>query len=224
MTTSDDEPTFDEPETTHAEPEWAEDAEDAEDADDAPLAAPSSPGRWALAIVAALVVAAIGVTAWAMIFRATFDPLQPDKGREFVGISVVVALVAGWAVRTISGRANLTARLVTVVITALTCVVGRVAADAASLSKDNPTTTFGTLFGEFLGAPLDHVKNLQGLTYGIFAAALVIAWMSAGPQKQKPAKTTATAPTDEPRPGDEAVPDPLAATADTTETADDEER
>ena len=193
MTTSDDERGYaDEPaieETTHVEATGL----DAATVDAEPGA------RWPLAILAALAAAAVGVVAWAYIYTTA--------EREYVGVSVVIGLTVGWLIRVISRRSTLPARILAVVITALACVAGTVTGEVAYTAKTFQAD-FWRLLGDVLPDTFTLLRDRPGLTYVIFAAALVLAFLSAGPQKEKPKKRDET-----PAPAesvDEPPRDPLA--------------
>ena len=189
--------------TTHADPLDGTDsllgdplAEDAGLATAAPAAS-----KVFAATLASVVGALVGVAVWAFV--------HVQLEREYVGVSVIIGLVVGWLMRVLSGRSTLPIRLVAVVVTALSCVAGTLVSRAAF----DDTLVDDTLM-ERLGNLLPHtgtiMSELRGLTYAIFVAALVLAFLSASPQKEK-TKKGAAAPV-EPAPlGDGGADDYYAA-------------
>lgn len=186
MTTSDNDGPFDDPNDSADQPVDLvnEDSDEAYgdgygDASGEGLAPAVPPARWPLAILAALGAAALGIALWSVIFVAA--------EREYVGVSVVIGLTVGWLVRVVSRRSNLVARVVAVVITAIACVLGTVVAEVAYTSSQ---FEFGflKLLGDVLPNTFELLSDRPGMTLVIFAAALVLAFLSAGPQKEKPSK------------------------------------
>lgn len=197
MTTSDDDPRLagdEQPlaETTHADP-LSGDPLYTEPL--APVDAEPPKARWPLAILAGLGTGLLGVVLWAFVFMQ-FD-------REYVGVAVIIGLVVGWVIRTVSRRSTVAARVAAVLITAVTCVLGTVIGEVAYTAKFYDAD-FGKLLGDVLPDTFNVVKDRPAVTLGIFVVALVLAWLSAGPQKEKPKKQRASASTLPPAP----APDP----------------
>ena len=224
MTTSDDEPRFDgpadDPNDTADQPVDlvpGDDGPDDEaygplDPDETPVAATPPVGRFLLAILGGLAVALLGVVVWAMIVDR-FD-------RQYVGVAVIVGLVIGWLMRVVSGRTGLGVRIAAALVTAVHCVLGVVAAQAMFAVNQFRGVKFFDIFDDLIRDDvwnlLTDSKVVPVLSYVIFAAAMVLAFLSAGPQKEPKKKrksaedeeTTHAAPDAE----DEAV-DPLAEPA-----------
>lgn len=230
MTTSDDQPVTgaqdstlapgDDLETTHAEP-MGDDL-------DAALAAPAAGGgakRWLLAIAASLLAIVVGAAVWAAVYDW--------RDQEYVGVSVLIGLAVGWLMRVITKRSDIVVRLVAVLLTALGIVVGTVVA-AAWFASSSPLATipdFWELLPDVLPDWWDILTHpeREPITYVIFGAALLLAYLSAGPQSSGKKKKGAVAEDDVEYddapiadPLAEPVADPLAAPAATG--SDDEER
>jgi hypothetical protein len=143
-----------------------------------PVATPGGK-RIVLAILAALVVGAIGVAVWGILY-ATFK-------REYVGIAVVIGLLVGYVVREVSGRSTIGVRLLASLLTAVACVAGTVVGETAYTAK-----VYGLPFWDLIDrATKDTWALLQDRTllqFGVYAAALVIAFLAAGPKKETPKK------------------------------------
>lgn len=187
MTTSDDEPVYadDAAGTTHGDP--LGDGTYDDDAYGAVVADTVEPGaRWLPAILASLLAMAAGVALWAFIYQW--------REREYPGVAVVIALAVGWLMRVVSRRSTMPVRIVAVLLTALGCVAGSVVGHAAYASTQTPES-FGTLLGESIENTGNIVTDRPALTYVIFAAALVLAYLSASPQSpKKPKKGAEPAP------------------------------
>lgn len=181
MTTSDDGSLFDDPNASADQPVGLGDGTGDDSGDDGFAAVePAAPAaRWPLAILAALAAAVVGVAVWALIYA--------NLEREYVGVSVVIGLTVGWLIRTVSRRSNLVARVVAVVITAIACVAGTVVGEVAYTSKVYKFE-FVKLLKDVAPDTFKLLGDRPALTFGIFAAALVLAFMSAGPQKPKQSK------------------------------------
>lgn len=182
-------------ETTHADPLGAD-----------PVVVPAAPapgaGRLVLAILASLAVIAVGVGLWSYIY------VQAE--REYVGVSVVIGLIVGYVMRLVSGRSTVPVRIVAVVLTALACVLGTVAGEAA-FTANAYDASFLDLFKDILPDWLELMERRPGLTFAIFAAALVLAFLSASPQdskKKRKRDEEPPAPVVEPAGGDDAPPPP----------------
>jgi hypothetical protein len=197
VTTSDDEPTF-----TDSDP-------DAPvvpgDTDAAPygsevVAGTAEPaGRLALGILAGVLVALLGIAVWAIVYA--------KAEREFVGVSVVTGLAIGWTIRTVSRRSTMLVRIVAVLLTAAVCVGGTLAGEVAFTSKTYHMG-FWKLLGDVAPDTYDLLSKRPVLTFGVFVAALVLAYLAAAPQKPKAPKGGAKA-----QPvmaQDEPIADPLA--------------
>jgi len=137
---------------------------------------PPGPGKVVIATVAALVVAAVGVGIWAFIYA--------QAEREYVGVAVVIGLTVGWVMRVVSGRSTLPVRIIAVVVTAIACVLGTLFGDAAYTAKAY-NADFLTVLKDIAPDTFDTLSKRPALTFVIFAAALVLAFLSAGPQKAK---------------------------------------
>lgn len=155
------------------------------------------PARWPLAIVAALVVGAVGVVVWG-VASALFT-------RALVGMSVLVGLLVGYVVREVSRRSNLPARIVAVAVTAVVCFAGAFVGDAAYVSADTKTFGVRDLLDSYKAKPFEHFKDRPKLQFLIFAVALVVAYLAAGPAKPKAAATDATDDTDDETEADSEV-------------------
>ncbi|HVF06127.1 MAG TPA: hypothetical protein VNA20_14895 [Frankiaceae bacterium] len=155
--------------TTHADPLGG---------DAAPVAADARPGggRLVAAILASLGVVVVGVALWSYIY------VQAE--REYVGVSVVIGLIVGYVMRLVSGRSTVPVRIIAVLITALACVLGTVAGEAA-FTANAYDASFFDLFKDILPDSFELVKRRPGLTFAIFGAALVLAFLSASPQDSK---------------------------------------
>lgn len=152
-------------------------------------------GSLPLAILAGILTAAAGVLVWTLLGRFA--------GREFVGISVVTGLAVGYVLRVVSGRSTIPVRIAAALILAVTCVAGTVTAGRAVLAKTLPEQVPGShiswweLMRRFdYGQTVSTVRHRGGLTLAIYAAAAVIAFLSAGPQKPKPAPADPADPAD----------------------------
>lgn len=128
-----------------------------------------------LATLAGLAVAVLGIVAWALLY------VQVE--REFVGVSVVIGFVAGWLIRVVSGRHDLPPRIIAVVITAIACVVGTVVAEVAFTASEYGAS-FTQLLGDVLPETFTILSKRPLLTLAVFVAALVLAFLSAGPQSK----------------------------------------
>lgn len=223
MTTSDDQPVSDtsdstapgdDLETMHAEPMG-------DDLDTA-LAAPVAAGgakRWLLAIVASLVVIVAGAALWAGVYEW--------RGQEYVGVGVLIGLSVGWLLRVITKRSDIVVRLVAVLLTALGIVVGTVVANAwFTTSLPGTVPTFWDLLPDVLPDWWDILTHpdREPMTYVIFGAALLLAYLAAGPQSSGKKKKDAVAEDDVEYdstlvadPLAEPVADPLAMPADEDE-------
>lgn len=150
-------------------------------------AAPPRPGagRLLLGLLAALVVGAVGVAAWAGIYAS--------REKEYIGVAVIIGLLAGYAMRAVSGRSDLLPRLLAVVVTALSCVAGSLAGEVAFVAH-----RYGAAFWPLLRHDADKwwsvMRHRSGIAWVVFAAALVIAFLAAGPQKPKKEKAVAEPP------------------------------
>jgi hypothetical protein len=175
--------------------------------DDEPVAAaPVSGGkRWLLALLAGLGVALVGVVLWGVLYAVA--------KREFVGTSVVVGLVIGYVVREVSRRSDLPARLLAVLVTALACVGGTVVGEAAYTAA-HFKIGFWRVFGDLRPQTWELLQKRTNLQLAIYAVALVIAFLAAGPAKPKPAAAGTTEPVAEPETAETAEPVEPAAPAD----------
>lgn len=189
MTTSDDDSLYGDPQAAADQPV---------DLMAAPPLETERRGSLLLATLAGLAVAVVGVVAWALLY------VQVE--REFVGVSVVIGFVAGWLIRVVSRRHDLPPRVIAVVITAIACVIGTVVAEVAFTASE-----YGASFTQLLGDVLPETFSIVGkrppLTLAVFGAALVLAFLSAGPQS-KDKKSPQVAPLetldgDPPHPGED---------------------
>lgn len=166
--------------TTEAEAENASAAYDA----------PAEPkGRWLLGTLAGLAVVLVGIAVWSLLYRSL--------ERDYVGVTVVFALVIGFVVREVTRRGTLAARLLAAFLTALLCLLGSLVAPVAHFVKANPQFEYMDVLKQVFKHPLDALRQNQGVTWGIFVAAIVVAFLSAAPPrpkqpKKKAATTTAT--------------------------------
>jgi hypothetical protein len=148
-------------------------------------------GRLALGIVAGLVAGVVAVAAWVALSAA--------MDRDYVGIVVVFALVIGWLVREVSRRSDVPARVVAAVITAAVCLVGSTAAVAGDVASDYDVPFF-RVFKDLLPDTFTLITKRGWWAWVIFAAAVVVAFLSAAPAQQpkgKRAKSAAPADADE---------------------------
>ncbi len=177
MTTSDDDPGSARQdalaETTHADPLYAEGDATAVYADAEPKA------RWPLAILAGIGTLLAGFVVWSLVYII--------GGKEYVGVAVVVGLVVGWALRVVSRRSTIPVRVVAVLLTAVACVYGPLVASAA-FSAVELDEGFFDIFGRAFPNAFTVLGNQPWQVKLIFVAALVLAWMSASPQKPKQPK------------------------------------
>ena len=211
VTTSDDDgyPAADDLETTHADP-----AEGLAEDWTTPPAATGGAGRWLLGIAASVAVILVGSALWALVYDW--------RNQEYVGVSVLIGLTLGWVLRTVIGRSDLPVRVLAVVLTAVGIVVGTVVGAAWFAASTNLPGIGG--FWDVLPDVAPHWwdiltdKDRDQITYVIFAAALALAYLSAGPQSSKKKKAAEVTPLEDvvhdPLAGDHA--DPLAQATDDT--------
>ena len=138
-----------------------------------PLAAPKS--RLVLGTLAGLGVVLVGITAWSLLYAFV--------KRDYVGVSVVFALGIGYVVREVSRRSDLVPRIVSAVLAAILCVFGSVIAQIANTAREFPEASFWDLLVDLLPDTFSIVSHRNALTFVIFAAAVVVAFLSAGPSK-----------------------------------------
>jgi hypothetical protein len=151
-------------------------------------AAPGPGGNLALGVLAAVAVAALGVLVWTVL-------LLSGVKWNVAGITVIAGLAAGYLIRRVSGRSGLGVRVTAAVIIAVAAVVGTVTSVLAFTSHSYKIG-FGTLLKHYkYRDTFTLLKHLPARTLVIYAAAVVIAFLSAGPQKPKAAKA---GPADEP--------------------------
>lgn len=143
---------------------------------DAAAAPAPGAGKVVVATLAALVVAAVGVAVWAFIYA--------QAEREYVGVAVVIGLTVGWVMRVVSGRSTLPVRVIAVLVTAIACVLGTLFGDAAYTAKEFDADFF-TVLGDIAPDTFDTLSKRPALSFVIFAAGMVLAFLSAGPQKTK---------------------------------------
>lgn len=164
------------------EPTTEAEAEEASAAYDAPA---EPKGRWLLGTLAGVGVMLAGVAVWSLLYR-TLE-------RDYVGVTVVFALVIGYVVREVTRRATVAARLLAAFLTALLCVLGSLVAPVAYAVKLDPRFGFFETLGEVLKQPFEVLGRHQAVTWGIFVAAVVVAFLSAAPPRPKqPRKRAAT--------------------------------
>jgi hypothetical protein len=144
-----------------------------------PLAAEAPRTRLPLGILAGLGVALAGVAAWSLLYALA--------GRDYVGISVVFGLLIGYVVREVSRRTDLLPRVAAAVLAAALCVVGSTAALAANTAHEFHQP-FTRILGDLLPHTFEILKDRNVLTFAIFAAAVVVAFVSAAEPKPKKAK------------------------------------
>lgn len=143
---------------------------------------PAGPGgNLALGVLAAVAVAALGVLLWTVL-------LLSGVKWNVAGITVIAGLAAGYLIRRVSGRSGLGVRATAAVIIAVAAVVGTVTSVLAFTSHSYKIG-FGTLLKHYkYRDTFTLLKHLPARTLVIYAAAVVIAFLSAGPQKPKAAK------------------------------------
>lgn len=164
-----------------------------------PMAAARS-GNVVLAVLAGIATAAAGIVVWTVLCRL--------MGRPFPGMSVVIGLTVGYVLRVVSRRATVPIRVVAALLTAVAAVVGAITSTRGVLAKTIPEQVpgshvgFGDLMRSFEWSQTFSVIKHQGnVTVVLYAAAVVIAFLSAGPQKPKkaaPAETADTEPAEPP--------------------------
>ena len=171
-----------EPAETEAPEAEVADATAVEHTDTAPPAADPGAGfgRMLLAVLVALLIATVTVTLWGVLLQ--------KFNKDFVGLTVVGGLVLGYAMREISRRSNILVRLVSVVITALACVAGTVVSEAAFFSRKYHVA-FGTIFDERKKEWWFLLRHRTTMQFVIYAVALLIAFLAAGPAKPKKVTT-----------------------------------
>lgn len=160
----------------------------------APAVAAPPRSRLPLATLAGLGVVVAGLVAWTLLYFAL--------DRDYVGISVVVALVVGYVVREVSGRSDIPPRVVAALLTVVLCVVGAVSSASVGIVEDE---TFAALdlqwwptFRGLMKEPWTVLESQRAITWAIFGAAVVVAFLSAGPAKPKKGAVAAPAPAAEP--------------------------
>lgn len=131
-------------------------------------AAPTS--RLGLGVLASLGVVAAGIGLWVVLLKSL------DK--EYFGVTVLIGLLVGYVLREVSRRSDMLVRVLAVVLTAVACVAGTLISRAAYLPDGQSLT------------------KIPGMAYATFAAALVVAYISAVPSKPKKAATPPPAPAD----------------------------
>lgn len=150
-----------------------------------PLAAPEAPaerrGNVPLAILAGLAVAALGVALWTVLYVFA--------GREIVGVSVLTGFAVGYVMREVSRRSTVPVRVGAAIITAIVCLVGNVVARVAYTAAEFDFS-FWTLLEDVAPDTFKLLFERDALTLAIFAAAVVVAYMAAGP-KQAPKQKAA---------------------------------
>jgi hypothetical protein len=139
-----------------------------------PVAAPRS--RLVLGTLAGLGVVLVGIVVWSLLYAYL--------KRDYVGVSVVFALGIGYVVREVSRRSDLTPRVVSALLAVVLCVFGSVVAQIANTAREFHAS-FWDLLTDLLPDTFTIVSKRTALTYVIFAAAVVVAFLSAGPSKPK---------------------------------------
>lgn len=119
----------------------------------------------------------LGIVVWSLLYAYT--------KRDYVGVSVVFGLLVGYVVREVSRRSDLVPRIVAAVLTAILCVFGSVIALVANTVRVYPGEKFFDVLGNTLPNTFEIVSKRNALTYVIFVAAVVVAFLSAGPSKPK---------------------------------------
>ncbi|MDQ1711603.1 MAG: hypothetical protein QOE45_1053 [Frankiaceae bacterium] len=181
MDTSDDQPPIEQ----DAEPGLAEETTFADEGV-APDGTGGPRGNLALGILAGIGAAVAGVLVWAGVTLSS--------GREFVGISVLTGLAVGYLMRRVSGRTGVGTRLGAALITAAACIAGTVMAVVAITSKTYKVGYVDLLRHFMYSETFTIVRKRPGLTLVVYAAAVVVAFLSAGPQKPKPSRAVAAPP------------------------------
>jgi hypothetical protein len=158
---------------------------DAEEAAAIEAAPGPGAGRLLLGLLAAIVVAALGVVLWSTIYAV--------REREYIGVAVLIGLLAGYTLRAVSRRSDILTRVLAGVVTALACVAGTIFGQVAYVSHH-----FGVAYWPLLKKDLpktfDVLKHRTGVSWAVFAAAIVIAFLAAAPQKPKKEKAAAQPP------------------------------
>lgn len=149
-----------------------------------PVAAAPPKSRLVLGTLAGLGAVLLGIVVWSLLYAFA--------KRDYVGVSVVFGLLIGYVVREVSRRSDLTPRIIAAVLTALLCVFGSVIAQVANTARVFHAS-FWDLLVDLLPDTFTIVSKRNALTFVIFAAAVIVAFLSAGPSKPK-------APAVDPRP------------------------
>lgn len=151
-------------------------------ATNATVTAEAPRSRLPLATLAGLGLVIVGIVAWAALYVAI--------DRAFPGITVVMALVIGYVVREVSRRSDLAPRIIAAALTAVLCVVGAYVAAVADVAAQQDIPILDTVREQLRNAWV-FLKAYHWITWVIFAAAVVVAFVSASPagskQKAKPA-------------------------------------
>lgn len=141
-------------------------------------------GSLLLGVLAALGVVVAGTVVWALLYRRF--------NKEYVGIAVLMGLLIGYVLRGLARRSTIAVRVLAVVVTAVGCAAGSVTGDVAYTTK-----TFHLPFFSTLWRVRDNwwsiATHRTGLQWGVFAAALVIAFLAAGPTKETTARRSTAA-------------------------------
>ncbi len=141
--------------------------------------------RLVLAILASIALAAGGVALWAGVYAI--------REREYIGIAVLIGLLVGYVMRAVSGRTTIVVRLIAGLVTAIACVCGTVVGEAAYVAAKYDSK-FWKLLGDIEPKWWSILRHRNALTFAVYAAAVVIAFLAAGPQKPKKVKTVPDVP------------------------------
>lgn len=141
----------------------------------------ASKGRLLLAILAGLAVGAFGIAVWTQLYYI--------RKVDYVGASVVTALLLGYVVREVSGRSGLLPPILSALIAAAVGVVGSVSVAAASVVLTEELAALDPQYWETFRNGMKEPWNvLEGQTVlrsVILVAAVVVGFISATPPKPK---------------------------------------
>jgi hypothetical protein len=149
----------------------------------APPPRPERRGSVPLALLAGIGVAILGIALWAV--------LHVLLEREIVGVSVVTAFAVGFVMRELARRSTIGLRVAAALITAVVCVAGHLVSTVAYTASQFDVG-FVALLKDAAPDWLSLLTEGDGHTVRllIFAAAVVVAFLAAGPKpepKGKPA-------------------------------------
>lgn len=166
------------------------------DLSEEPVAAPK--GRLPLGALAGVGATLAGVVVWSLLYQST--------ERDYVGISVVFALLIGYVVREVSRRSDVVPRVISAVLAAILCYLGTITAAAAYTAQESKLP-FGEVWQELFEHQSVVFKDRNALTWVIYAAAIVVAYMSAGPPRPKQTAKAGSRPAEPAVPAEDELPE-----------------